>query len=185
MLADAIGFHQLSMGALAERLGVKTPSLYKHVDSLADLGRRIAVLAATELGDTIRDATQGRSDSDALAAAARTILAYAREHPGRYAAANSARPTGHDDPLVAARNRLLDSFAAVLRGYRLDPDQQIHALRTLRSMIHGFAALESTGEFQMDVDVDDSFSWMIDFMDRGLQASTGAAGNFSSTGAAR
>jgi NAD(P)-dependent dehydrogenase (short-subunit alcohol dehydrogenase family) len=37
VLVDEIGFDQLSMGSLAERLGVKTPSLYKHVDSLADL----------------------------------------------------------------------------------------------------------------------------------------------------
>ena len=35
MLVDEIGFAQLSMGLVAERLGVKTPSLYKHVTSQA------------------------------------------------------------------------------------------------------------------------------------------------------
>lgn len=174
VLADEIGFHQLGMGSLAERLGVRTPSLYKHVDSLADLARRIAVLATIELGDAIRDATQGRSGSDALAAAARTIRMYAREHPGRYTAANSAGSTGPDDPLVAARGRLLDSFAAVLRGYQLDPGQEIHALRMLRSVIHGFATLELAGEFQIDTDVDDSFAWVISFIDHGLRATTPA-----------
>ena len=64
-LADEVGSAQLSMGLLAERLGVKAPSLYKHVDSLADLAHRIAVLALTELGDAIRDATQGRAGRDA------------------------------------------------------------------------------------------------------------------------
>ena len=49
-LADEVGFDQLSMGLLAERLGVKTPSLYNHVDRLTDLVHRIAVLAAIELG---------------------------------------------------------------------------------------------------------------------------------------
>lgn len=170
MLADEIGFDQLSMGPLAERLGVKAPSLYKHVDSLADLTRRIAVLAATELGDAIRDATQGRSDSEALAAAARTMLKYIREHPGRYTAVNSARATGPDDPLIAARSRLLDSFAAVLRGYRLDPKEEIHALRMLRSTMHGFATLDVAGDFQIATDVDDSFAWVIAFIDHGLQA---------------
>ncbi len=173
-LADEIGFHQLGMGSLAERLGVKTPSLYKHVDSLADLAHRIAVLATTELGDVIRDATQGRSDSDALAAAARAIWIYAREHPGRYMAANSARPTGPDDPLIAARARLLNSFAAVVRGYRLDPYQEIHALRMVRSVIHGFATLETAREFQLDTDVEDSFGWIISFIDRGLWAANPA-----------
>ncbi len=170
VLVDEVGFDRLSMGLLAERLGVKTPSLYKHVDSLADLAHRIAVLAATELGDAIRDATQGRADSDALAAAAGAMRTYAREHPGRYVAVNSARLAGYDDPLVPARGRLLDSFAAVLRGYRLDSGQEIHALRMLRSMMHGFAALEVAGGFQIDTDVDDSFAWLIDFIDQGLQA---------------
>lgn len=175
VLADETGFHQFSMGSLADRLGVRTPSLYKHVDSLADLKRRVGVLAATELADAIRDATQGRAESDALAAAARTILRYAREHPGRYTAVNSARPTGPDDPLVVARNRLLDSFAAALRGYQLDPDQALHALRMLRSAIHGFATLDTAGEFRLAADVEDSFTWMVAFLDRGLRT-TRAAG---------
>jgi AcrR family transcriptional regulator len=171
-LADEIGFAQLSMSLLAERLGVKKPSLYKHVDSLADLAHRIAVLAMTELGDAIRDATQGRADSDALAAAAQAMRTYVKEHPGRYAAGNGARPTGPDDPLIPASDRLLGSLAAVLRGYRMDPSQEIHALRMLRSMLHGFATLEVAGGFQIDTDVDDSFTWMINLIDQGLQATT-------------
>ena len=169
-LADKIGFEHLSMGLLAERLGVKPPSLYKHVDSLAVLTHRIATLAMTELGDAIRDATQGRAGRDALTAAAQATRTFVKEHPGRYAAGNAARPTGPDDPLIQASNRLLGSLSAVLRGYRLDPSQEIHALRMLRSMVHGFATLEVTGGFMIDVDVDDSFTWMVNLIDHGLQS---------------
>lgn len=174
-LVDEIGLDGLSMGLVAERLGVKTPSLYKHVDGLADLTHRIAVLSATELADALRDATQGRSDSDALAAAARAMRRYVTEHPGRYAAGNGAQATGPDDPFVAASARMLASLAAVLRGYRLDPSQEIHALRTLRSMLHGFATLEAAGGFQMDTDVDESFTWMITFIDEGIRATVRSA----------
>jgi AcrR family transcriptional regulator len=172
-LVDEAGFDRLSMGLLAERLGVKTPSLYKHVDSLADLTHRIAVLAMTEVGDTIRDATQGRAGSDALTAAAQALRTYVKEHPGRYAAANGARPTGPDDPFIAASDRVLASLSAVLRGYQLDPSQEIHALRMLRSMLHGFATLEAAGGFQIDTDVDESFTWMINLVDHGLQSAHG------------
>lgn len=168
-LADEIGFDQLSMGLLAERLGVKSPSLYKHVDSLADLAHRIAVLGATELGDSIRDATQGRSDSEALSAAATAMRRYASERPGRYMAVNSAQSTGYADPLLAARGRLLDSFVAVLRGYRLDSHHEVHALRMIRSMLHGFVTLEMADGFHIDTDIDDSFAWLIDFIDQGLK----------------
>ncbi|WP_134767998.1 TetR-like C-terminal domain-containing protein [Nocardioides sp. 1609] len=169
-LADEVGFSQLSMGLLAERLAVKTPSLYKHVGGQADLAHRIAVLAATELGDALRDATQGRAGTDALVAAARAMRAYVTAHPGRYAAGNTVRPTGPDDVLTPAIDRMLGSFSAVLRGYALDADQEVHALRMLRSMLHGFAVLEVEGGFRFDTDVDDSFKWMVDLVDHGLRA---------------
>jgi AcrR family transcriptional regulator len=167
-LADEIGFDQLSMALLAERLGVRTPSLYKHVGGLGDLVHRIAVLASAELSDAVREATQGRAGRDALIAAARAMRTYVTQHPGRYAAGNRARATGPDDPLTPAVTRLLDSLSAVLRGYHLDPGQEIHALRMLRSMLHGFATLEVDGGFRFDTDVDDSFTWMVDLVDRGL-----------------
>jgi AcrR family transcriptional regulator len=171
-LADEVGFAQLSMGLLAERLGVRTPSLYKHVTSQADLAHRIAILAMTEVADAIRDATQGRAGSDALTAGAQAMRMYVKEHAGRYAAGNAARPTGPDDPLIPAIDRALASWAAMLRGYRIDPSQEIHALRMLRSILHGFATLEMAGGFQIDTDIDDSFTWMISFIDHGLQAAT-------------
>jgi len=169
-LVDEVGFENLSMGLLAERLGVKTPSLYKHVISQADLAHRIAVLAMTELADAIRDATQGRAGSEALLAGAHAMRTFVLEPPGRYAAGNAARPSGPDDPLVPAVGRVLASWAAMLHGYRLDPDQEIHALRMLRSILHGFASLEAIGSFQINTDVDDSFTWMIGFINQGLTA---------------
>ncbi|WP_327205490.1 MULTISPECIES: TetR-like C-terminal domain-containing protein [unclassified Rathayibacter] len=169
-LADELSPAHLSMSVVADRLGVRAPSLYKHVDGLADLTHRVAVLGATELGDALRDAMQGRSGGDALAAAARTVRTYVREHPGRYAATIGATPTRPDDSLTSAREHALRSFAAVLHGYDLDPGQQIHAIRMLRSTLHGFAALETSNGFPMSPDVEESSAWMVDFIDRGLRA---------------
>jgi AcrR family transcriptional regulator len=169
-VADEIGLGGLSMSLVAERLGVKTPSLYKHVDGLASLTHGIAVLGATEAGDALRDAMQGVSGGDALTAAAQALRTYVKQHPGRYAATTGARPTGPDDPLIPALDRSLSSLAAVLQGYRLDPGDTIHALRMLRSVLHGFATLEAADGFQMGTDVDESFLWLIAFLDRGLRA---------------
>jgi AcrR family transcriptional regulator len=171
-LADEIGLGQLSMSVVAERLGVKTPSLYKHVDSLAALTHRIAILGAVEVGDTLRDAMQGVSGRDALAAAAQALRTYVKEHPGRYAATTGARPADADDPLAPALGRTLSSLTAVLHGYQLEEGDRIHALRMLRSILHGFATLEASDAFQIDTDVDDSFDWMIGFLDTGLRART-------------
>ena len=168
-LADEAGYAGLTMGLLADRLCVRTPSLYKHVGGLADLQHRIATLATTELGEVIRDAVQGRAGFDALAALLTAVREYVAAHPGRYTATVGAEFSGPDDPLLAASTRVLDSIAAVLRGYGIGEDEMNHAIRTIRSTIHGFVMLEASQGFQWDADPDQSFDWMIRFIDRGLR----------------
>ncbi|WP_433176577.1 TetR/AcrR family transcriptional regulator [Actinoallomurus sp. CA-150999] len=171
-LADEVGYQDLAMGALAQRLGVRTPSLYKHVDGLDDLRRRIATLAMTELGEAVRAAMQGKAGSDALAAFARAFATYVTAHPGRYTATIGAEVTGPGDDLYDASARVLESMAAILRGYGVDESEMVHAIRTLRCLFHGFAALQASKGFQWSGDVDESFDWMIGFVDRGLRPKT-------------
>lgn len=182
-LVDEIGFDGLSMSLLADRLGVRTPSLYKHVTSQGDLAHRIGVLAMVEFGDALGQAIEGRAGTDALTAGARAMRLYVLQHPGRYAAGNLARPTGPDDPLRPATSRVMATWAAMLRSYRLEPAHEIHAMRMLRSVLHGFATLESTNGFQVEAPVDASFTWTVTFLDHGLQAiaSAGLAGATAST----
>jgi AcrR family transcriptional regulator len=168
-LADETGYAGLTMGLLADRLGVRPPSLYKHVGGLADLQHRVATLAMTELGEVIRDAVQGRAGFDALAALLTAVRDYVSEHPGRYTATVGAEFSGPDDPLLAASTRVLDSIAAVLRGYGIGEAEMDHAIRTIRSTIHGFVMLDASRGFQWDADPDQSFDWMIRFIDRGLR----------------
>ncbi len=173
-LADEIGYAGLTMGLLAERLGVRPPSLYKHVGGLEDLQHQLATLAMTEVGEVIRDAVQGRSGADALAALLHAVRGYVTEHPGRYMASaggGGAVLRGPDDPLLAATTRVLATIAAVLRGYGIGEDEMDHAIRTIRCTIHGFAVLEASGGFQWSNDPDESFEWMIRFVDRGLRTS--------------
>jgi AcrR family transcriptional regulator len=173
-LADEAGFGAVTMGLLADRLGVRPPSLYKHVGGLADLQHRLATLAMTEFGEVIRDAVQGRAGMDALAAALNAARAYVTAHPGRYAATTGAGFTGPDDPLLAAATRVIDTIAAVLRGYGISEDEMDHAIRTIRCTMHGFAMLEASQGFQWSGDPDESFDWMIRFLDRGLRPEPGS-----------
>jgi AcrR family transcriptional regulator len=168
-LADEAGHDQLTMALLAQRLGVQTPSLYKHVQSLDDVRRRVAALAMTELGDAVRDAVAGRSGRDALAGLATAFRQFVTQHPGRYATTVGSRFAGPDDPLLAASGRLLNAIAAVLRGYDVRPEEMTHALRTLRSLLHGFTTLQVADAFQWAGDPDDTFAWMIDLVDRALR----------------
>lgn len=169
-LADEIGFATLTMGVVAERLDMRPPSLYKHVLSLDDLQHRIATLAMVELGEQVRDALQGKAGRDALAALMRAVRRYVTAHPGRYAATIGEPFRGEDDPFLHAAARLLDSLAAVLVGYTIPTATTDHAARTLRCLLHGFAALLVADAFQWDADIDHTFEWMISFTDLGLRA---------------
>ena len=171
-LADELGFTCLTMGQLADRIGVRTPSLYKHVASQDHLNRAIAALALSEAADAVAAATQGYAGRDALAAAAQAFRQFVLTHPGRYAATIGIQPTGPDDPIAVAGARLLNSFTAVLRGYDIAPDAMDHALRALRSFVHGFATLQSAHGFQWATDIDESYEWLIDLVDRGLRSTS-------------
>jgi hypothetical protein len=56
----------------------------------------------------------------------------------------------------------------VLGGSGLEGDDVIHAVRALRSAVHGFAALEASGGFGLAVDPDVSFRRLVDALAAGL-----------------
>jgi len=168
LLADERGIHGLSLAPLAERLGVRVPSLYKHVGGLDDLHRRLALAGVRDLADELGAATVGRSGRDALMACATAWRAYAKAHPGRYGAIQRA-PDPADAELVAAAGRLVELIYAILRGYGLDDEQTVHATRAVRSALHGFVTLEAAGGFGLPQDVDESYTRLVELLDTGLR----------------
>ncbi len=168
-MADEAGYGAVALTPLAARLGVKPPALYKHVESLGDLRHRIAALAMAELAEVLRDALQGKAGQEALLAAFTAFREFVAAHPGRYSATVGAEFQGPDDPLYVASLRVITSLRAVLSGYGIAPDDLDHAIRTLRSLIHGFALLQAASGFQWTNDPDESFAWMVRFADKGLR----------------
>ncbi|MFI6024892.1 TetR/AcrR family transcriptional regulator [Amycolatopsis magusensis] len=147
-LADEAGLDQVTMSAVARRLGVKDASLYTHVRNLEDLRGRIALLAADEKTIRIAEAMAGLAGKQALIAYADAWRDYAREHPGRYLATQTPIPI---DPELAAQapgpRRAVELTYRLLRAYDLAEPDLTDAVRLLRSTFHGFVALETTGGF--------------------------------------
>jgi AcrR family transcriptional regulator len=167
-IADAEGLDRLTLARVAAAAGVRTPSLYNHVESLDDVRRRVALLALRDLADALRDAAVGRAGDDALVAMADAYRAYARRHPGRYAATQRA-PAEGDEEMRAAAKGAVDVVLAILRGYGLEGDDAIHAARAVRSALHGFVTLETGGGFGIPVDLDESYARMVRALARGLR----------------
>lgn len=167
-LADEVGFTGLTMGLLAERLGVRTPSLYKHVASLDALRRGIAIQAKREIGHALARAAVGRSGAPALHAFAAAYRAWALEHPGRYAATVRAPAPGDEEDLLAS-NEALQIMLDILTGFDLRDDALIDAARMVRSALHGFTTLEGGGGFGWPQDIDRSYHTMVDALVSALQ----------------
>jgi len=167
-LVDDEGADALSLAAVATRVGVKTPSLYKHVRSIEDLRRRVGLAVMNEMDARVRAAVLGRSGDDAVRRLMRVYRRYATEHPFRYAL---MPPSPLADPaLEAAGRRLMEVFTAVLHEYGLAGADAIHALRGLRAAAHGFAALEVAGGFGLAENLNTSYERLVDGLIAGLRS---------------
>ena len=170
-IADADGLAALTLARLAGELGIRPPSLYNHFDGRREgLLRALAVRGVRELTAALREAAVGRSGTDALTATAHAYRAYAHTHPGLYAATLAA-PTPGDPEYQAAAQDAVDVIFAVLRSWRLEDDDAVHAARAFRSAIHGFVALEAAGGFGIPVALDDSFERLVATLAGGLGTS--------------
>jgi AcrR family transcriptional regulator len=166
-LVDEEGIEQFALGRLAARLGVRTPSLYNHIAGLSGLKHDLALYCMRDLLDRVRLATIGKSGAEAIIALAGAYRSYAREMPGRYALTLRA-PDPDDQAVGAVAQQVVDVCRAVLTPYKLLEEDDIHAIRSLRSIVQGFISLEMAGGFGMPVDTDASFHWLIQLFIDGL-----------------
>ena len=164
VLADTLGYDRLSMAALARHFGVAVPSLYKHIPSLEAVQRALALRGARELCGVLDAAVTATTAGNALHTMAVAYRRYAHGYPGRYAAMQRAPEPG-DEEMGAQSERVLAVVYGVLAGYGLKGEDLIDATRTLRSALHGFVTLEAVGGFGLSLDVERSFTRMIDTLD--------------------
>lgn len=159
-LADEGGLEDLSLTDLAERLGVRKPSLYNHVTGIPDLRRELTLVGLRELGRSLSRAAVGKAGDEGILAIAEAYRAFVKLRPGLYeATVRSYRHSHPGDPeLAVAEGEAMEPVLAVLASCGVRGEEEsIHAARGLRSIAHGFATLEQAGGFGMDVDLDESF----------------------------
>lgn len=170
-LANERGFEAVTIHELARTLGVRAPSLYHHVEGLDAVREGLRLRALRAMAAVSAEAAAGRAPREAIRAFAHAQRRYAQEHPGLYAAAQITVHRHASPELRATGEETLGALAAWMRdAYALEGEPALHAIRVLRSGVHGFIALEAAGAWGMDVDVDGSFEALLDTLDRGLAA---------------
>ncbi len=159
-LSDEVGFDGLTLAGLASRVGVKAPSLYKHVEGLDQVRRDLAVRAKTELVETLTEAAAGRQGQDAVLALALAYRRFAVEYRARYVATVRA-PDPADEEDVRVSALAVGIVFDTLRGAGVPEEDLVDVTRGLRAGMHGFIELERLGAFALPDDVEGSFERMV------------------------
>jgi AcrR family transcriptional regulator len=171
-LADEEGQDAVTLAALAARAGVAAPSLYKHVQGLAELRQLMSLRVLEEMTERVAAAAVGRGRGEAVAAIMKAWRGYAVRHPNRYAL---LPPDPLGDPVLAeAGQRLIGVVLAVLAGYGLRGAAAVHAARCIRAAAHGFASLESAGGFGLPQGLNTSYERLIQMVTASLEATAPA-----------
>jgi AcrR family transcriptional regulator len=156
-LLESGGQDRLTMQAVAERVGVRAPSLYKRVRDRDALLLLVAEATADEL--TGRLAASGST----VAGLARAYRTFAHEYPEGFRLLYAV--DGASEALDRAAGPVLDATRALVG--------EAHALEAARLVVAwatGFLSMELAGAFRLGGDVDDAFEYGLERLEAGLRA---------------
>lgn len=134
------------MRRLADRLGMRASSIYKHVPDKATLEVALVAEGLAEAGEALRRA------GPELEPVARAYREWALAHPHLYRLMND-RPLPRDRLPTGLEARAAEPVLAALG----DP----HRARAAWAAAHGLASLELAGRFPADADVDAAWAAMV------------------------
>ncbi|WP_291379476.1 TetR-like C-terminal domain-containing protein [Demequina sp.] len=147
-ILETHGLAGLTMQATARAVGVKAPSLYKHVADRDALVGLIADAAALDLAERL-------AAQDGLAGLARELRAWARAHQEAYRLAFSGR--GSEQALATAAAPVLATTRALV-----GEESALDAARLVTAWATGFLSMELAGAFRLGGSVDDAFEYGLD-----------------------
>ena len=167
-LADAEGLDAVTLTRVAEHLGVRQPALYRHVDNFDALIRALGLRGRGILADRLGAAAVGMAGDDAVRVMGAAWRSMVVDHPGLYAATDRY-PCATDPELEEAVERVGEVLGQALTAYGLSDVDRVHAARSMRSVFHGFAHLESGDGHPYALDLDDSFNHLVDLLCAGIR----------------
>ncbi|AYV68055.1 TetR family transcriptional regulator [Niallia circulans] len=167
-IANTEGLKEVTIANLAKRLRVKSPSLYNHIKGLPDIMNLLTLRALESLYQLLKKAIMEGGKEETIHNLSFAYLTYAREQPGLYMLTiESASKKGEE--IQTAANQIIQLLIEVLKPYDLNEEETIHAIRGLRSILHGFASIENQQGFGMPIEVDKSFHYLVSTFIEGLE----------------
>jgi len=169
-LLESQGDAGLTMQAVADRVGVRAPSLYKRVRNRDDLVRIVAEATIQDLGAQLHAVPVTADVGQDLIEFAHAVRAFAHTRPNAFRLIIGTGPVAVPPDLDLITHALAPLFriAADLAG----PEHALDAARTLTAWAGGFITMELAGAFNLGGDVERAFDYGIAHLGRAFTAST-------------
>jgi AcrR family transcriptional regulator len=158
-LVESSGVDGLTMQAVAERVGVRAPSLYKRVRDREELVALVVQASIEDLTSRL-DATRTELDPrERLVSQADALRAFAHEQPVGFSLVFAAHGVPRIEPTALGRSvaPLLDAVTE-LTG----PEHALDGARLVTAWANGFLTMELGGMLRMGGDVDAAWRWGLD-----------------------
>lgn len=168
-LANEKGVDELSLKDLAERLKIRSPSLYNHISGLDELKREIMLYGWEQLGDAVMNAAENYSGYDAIKAMCRAFYRYAAENKGVFGAMLWYNKYA-DESSMSATAPLFSQLYKTFGTVGISKEMSEHLIRTLRGFLEGFSLLVNNGAFGHPADINESFELSLDVLVEGMKA---------------
>ncbi|MEX1368244.1 MAG: TetR-like C-terminal domain-containing protein [Nannocystaceae bacterium] len=162
--ADALG-----VARVARILGIQPPSIYNHIGKGDALARGVVIEANRQLLAALTKAAVDVEDpAQRLRLLARALRSWVLGNANLYALMARVEPDNDHPEFAPVIEAMLELFGRPLEQLGVGDDEIIHALRSLRSMMHGFVLLETTRQFQYEQVPAESFEWAVEMFLRGV-----------------
>lgn len=174
-MADEKGIDNITLKVLATELGIKSPSLYKHLSGgLEELNKELMLYGWRFLEREITRAAIGKAKDDAIFAICYAYRNFAMQHKGLFEAMQWYNMYLSEEHLQATQGTISVLFQ-VLEAYSLTEEQKVHCVRMLRSFLQGFSAIESHGGFGNPTPLHDTFDFALNTILNGIRNLQGGA----------
>lgn len=156
-LIEAEGPENLSLSKLAEQLGIKAPSLYRHVGNKEGLLQAVNLHTSQQLVTGLNEAAAQASGStnEQITAIMHSYRQFALAHPHTYSLAftNTNDALRPDENVLAQLAIPLQQLITAVSG----PEHSLAALRGAMALVHGFVLLELHGQLRRGGDLEADF----------------------------
>jgi AcrR family transcriptional regulator len=167
-LLEAGGLDAVTMQAVAQRVGVRAPSLYKRFPNRAALIAAIAAAALHDLNRRLAPFSRNADPAAGLRSAAVAFRAFARANPRTYELLFANLPPESRPP--PELNALAAAPVLELAERLVGPDRALEAARLITAFANGFVSMELAGAFRLGGSVDEAYRYGVDVLVGALAA---------------